>query len=163
MYNFLKAGKKDIPLIRALTFKVWPQTYAAILTREQIGYMLDRMYSASSLEKQMNEGSEFIIIVNNNEPVGFAAYFRYEETVYKLDKIYILTTEQGKGTGKALLEQVIKNVKEKGALFLRLNVNRHNKAKGFYEKYGFTVVAEGDFDIGNGFFMNDYIMEKKLG
>jgi ribosomal protein S18 acetylase RimI-like enzyme len=51
---------------------------------------------------------------------------------------------------------------KKNAKALQLQVNRFNKAKEFYEKLGFTVIKTADFDIGNGYFMNDYVMEKKL-
>ena len=164
MFNFREAGINDIPQIRDLTFRVWPQTYASILTPEQVDYMLDMMYSEASLQKQMENGSRFIIIYRDETPVGFAAFFLYKmESIYKLDKIYILPDQQGKGTGQALLNQVIESVTEKGGRSLLLNVNRHNKARGFYEKNGFEIIEEGDFDIGNGYYMNDYIMEKKLG
>jgi ribosomal protein S18 acetylase RimI-like enzyme len=43
-----------------------------------------------------------------------------------------------------------------------LNVNRNNKALGFYQKFGFVILREEDIDIGNGYFMNDYIMVCKL-
>jgi ribosomal protein S18 acetylase RimI-like enzyme len=61
-----------------------------------------------------------------------------------------------------MIDYIIKQVKEKGATTLQLQVNRYNKAKDFYNKLGFTVIEETDFDIGNGYFMNDYVMEKKL-
>ncbi|MGZ8545109.1 MAG: GNAT family N-acetyltransferase, partial [Flavisolibacter sp.] len=51
----------------------------------------------------------------------------------------------------------------KGATVLRLNVNRNNSARSFYEKLGFEMIGEEDIDIGNGYFMNDYVMEKKIG
>jgi GNAT superfamily N-acetyltransferase len=124
--------------------------------------MLEMMYSKSSLEKQMKEGSQFIIVYDNDGPVGFAAYFLKEKSIYKLDKIYILPSQQGKGTGKFLLEHIIEEIKSKNAKALQLQVNRYNKARNFYEKLGFTVIDEKDFDIGNGYFMNDYVMEKRL-
>jgi ribosomal protein S18 acetylase RimI-like enzyme len=57
---------------------------------------------------------------------------------------------------------LITAIKQKGATSLLLNVNRNNPTKGFYEKLGFTVIKEEDIDIGNGYFMNDYVMEKKV-
>ncbi len=63
---------------------------------------------------------------------------------------------------KKLLETVETVAKSMGAENLILNVNRKNKAKTFYEKNGFAVVREEDIDIGKGYFMNDYIMEKTL-
>lgn len=162
MHKIRPATVADIALIRELTFQVWPQTYASILSPEQLDYMLDMMYSEKSLLRQMSEGSRFELIYAEEVPVGFAAWFPYQDDVYKLDKIYVLPAVQGKGTGQYLLNHVLEQVKSKGGRALRLNVNRHNKARGFYERQGFAVIGEGDFDIGQGYFMNDYIMEKKI-
>ena len=162
MLSIRNASMADIPLIRELTFKVWPQTYSAIITKEQIDFMLEMMYSEASLTDQMNNGNQFIIINDTNEPVGFAAYQEIEPSLFKLHKIYILATQQGKGTGKFLINHIIHIIKQLGAVSLQLQVNRDNKARFFYEKNGFTIIQEADFDIGNGFFMNDYVMEKKM-
>ncbi|TAL44637.1 MAG: N-acetyltransferase [Chitinophagaceae bacterium] len=162
MFKVRNAGTADIPLIRELTFKVWPQTYAPILSKEQIEYMLEIMYSEESLQLQMDEGAAFVIVYDDAEPVGFASFQETEPQLWKLHKIYILTSQQGKGTGKFTLDYIINHIKEKNANTLQLQVNRYNKAKDFYEKLGFFVIKIADFDIGNGYFMNDYIMEKKL-
>jgi len=163
MFEIKKAGIDDIPLIRELTFRVWPQTYASILSQEQIDYMLEMMYSESSLKNQMTEdGCQFIIVYENGNPVGFASYSKEKAQRWKLNKIYVLQNQQGKGTGKYVINHIIDEIKKKGGTALQLQVNRHNKAKNFYEKLGFVVIEEKDFDIGNGHFMNDYVMEKKL-
>jgi ribosomal protein S18 acetylase RimI-like enzyme len=162
MFTVTDAFKTDIPLIRELCLQVWPQTYAPILSKEQIDYMLEMMYSETSLKQQMQEGSQFILIHENDEPVGFASFQETAPGVYKLHKIYVLPSQQGKGTGRFMLDNIISRIKKKGAKALQLQVNRYNKAKSFYEKLGFVVVKEADFDIGNGYFMNDYVMEKKL-
>ena len=157
------ATVNDIDLIRELTFKVWPQTYSSSISKEQIDYMLEMMYSKKSLADQIAEGSKFIIVQDNNKPVGFASYKQVESAIYKLDKIYILKTQQGKGTGKFVIEYILQQIKKTGATSLQLQVNRHNKnAKSFYKKNGFSVIQEADFEIGNGYFMNDYVMEKKI-
>jgi diamine N-acetyltransferase len=158
-----KAGPEDILLIRQLTFKIWPQTYAAILSQQQIDYMLEMMYRVSALQKQMEEdGCQFIVVYDDQGPVGFAAYQEIKPTAWKLHKIYVLGSQQGKGTGKFVIDYIIKEIAVQKATALQLQVNRNNKAKGFYEKIGFVAIEEADFDIGNGFFMNDYVMEKKL-
>ena len=72
MYQIRKATTADIPLIRELTYRVWPQTYASILTQEQIDYMLEMMYSEVSLQKQMmQDNCQFIIAYEDGNPVGF--------------------------------------------------------------------------------------------
>ena len=153
----------DIELIRELTFKVWPQTYSSIISKEQIDYMLEMMYSNKSLALQMAEGSQFIIVQDTKKPVGFASYKPVAINIYKLDKIYILQTQQGKGIGKFVIDYILQQIKDRGSEFLQLQVNRNNiNAKSFYEKIGFRIIQEADFEIGNGYFMNDFIMEKKI-
>lgn len=154
-----RAFEKDIPLIRELSLKVWPQTYSTILSAEQIDYMLEMMYSERSLANQMKEKQEFIIVSDGNEPIGFASYSLVEKGVYQLHKIYILPGLQGKGAGKYVIRELVNAIARKGGKSLQLNVNRNNKARDFYEKLGFAIIREEDIDIGNGYFMNDFVME----
>lgn len=162
MHSIRNASVNDIALIRELTFQVWPQTYASIISQEQIDYMLEMMYSEGSLEKQMNEGCQFVIVYDDEKPVGFASYQEIEPQVFKLHKIYILPSQQGKGTGKFTIDHIVADIKTKNATALQLQVNRYNKAKTFYEKLGFVIIKEIDLDVGSGYFMNDYIMEKRI-
>lgn len=162
MLDIRNASIKDIPLIQELTNQIWPQTYASILSNEQITYMLELMYSDTSLQQQMEDGAQFLIAYEDKIPVGFAAYQEIKPTLFKLHKIYVLGTRQGKGTGRFMINHIIEEIRKQGARTLQLQVNRQNKAKDFYELLGFTIIEEADFDIGNGFFMNDYVMEKKI-
>jgi ribosomal protein S18 acetylase RimI-like enzyme len=158
----IKATEKEIPLIQELTNIVWPQTYKDILTKEQIAYMLNMMYSTEALAIQMQSKHQFILVKDGEDYAAFASYALIKPAVYKLHKIYALPNQQGKGIGKFIIDYITKEIKKTGATILQLDVNRHNKAKGFYEKLGFKVVAEKDTDIGNGYFMNDYVMEKSV-
>ena len=36
-------------------------------------------------------------------------------------------------------------------------------AINFYKKNGFQIIREEDVDIGNGYYMNDYVMSKSIG
>jgi ribosomal protein S18 acetylase RimI-like enzyme len=163
MLSIQHAELTDIPLIRELCLKVWPQTYEGIISNEQIEYMLELMYSEQSLQKQMTEQRcQFIFVYDDKDPVGFASFSETEPTVFKLHKIYILPGQQGKGTGKFVIDHIISRIKSKGATALQLQVNKRNKAKSFYEKLGFAVLYEFDFPIGNNFVMDDYLMEKKI-
>jgi ribosomal protein S18 acetylase RimI-like enzyme len=157
------ATTDDAQLIHELALKVWPQTYADIISKEQIDFMMEMMYNETSLQKQMEEGCCFIISYDEEAPVGFAAYQEIQPTVYKLHKLYVLTSQQGKGTGRFLIDFIIRNIEQQGATAVQLQVNRNNQAIIFYEKLGFKKIQEADFDIGNGFFMNDYVMEKRFG
>ena len=153
---------EDIPVIGYLAQIIWPVAYKNILTKDQLDYMLDYIYSPKSLHKQMTEQKhKFIIAELDEEPVGFASYSKIiDPDTYKLHKLYVRTDIQGKGLGKALLDEVISRIQPASAL--HLNVNRQNKAKDFYEKFGFKVLKEEDVDIGKGYFMVDYVMRKEF-
>jgi RsiW-degrading membrane proteinase PrsW (M82 family)/ribosomal protein S18 acetylase RimI-like enzyme len=162
VFTIRNATAEDISLIRTLAKQIWPQSYEKILEPAQIKYMMNLIYSVSALRKQMAAGHQFIIVYNNTIPVGFASFSEIEHTVYKLQKIYILHNQQGRGTGKFTIDQILSDIRPKGATALRLNVNRYNKAKTFYERLGFTVIKEEKIDIGSGYVMDDYVMEKQL-
>lgn len=168
------AGLNDRAFIRSVSERTWPSTYGHIISQEQIDFMLDWMYSDASLEKQMNAGCAFYIASIKKEnglwdAVGFCSVSPEEEEnnstekvegakAHKLNKLYVLPSAQGTGTGKALLTQAIDVAKAAGSSSIFLQVNKHNDAYHFYLKQGFIKEAEFKFDIGNGFYMDDYVM-----
>ena len=161
MFTIRKATTNDIALIHQMAWVVFPHTYHTILTPEQIDYMMEWMYSEKSLQKQMEEdGRIYYLAFKEDVPAGYLSIQPEGEHVFHLQKIYVLPSFQGMNLGKLLFEQAIKAIKElhPAPCQMRLNVNRQNKALTFYEKMGMTKVDEGDFPIGNGFYMNDYIM-----
>ncbi|MCX2740072.1 GNAT family N-acetyltransferase [Pontibacter anaerobius] len=162
-YHIRQATTFDLHTLMQLAEATWEPTYHSILSKEQIDYMFEVIYSAESLERQMQEGQTFLLLNEGEQPVGFASFSVKDGAgqVYKLNKIYLLPETQGKGYGKVLLEAVEQEVKKRGATILDLNVNRYNKAKGFYERCGYRVWQEDDIAIGP-YWMNDYIMRKEL-
>ncbi|RYU97323.1 GNAT family N-acetyltransferase [Emticicia agri] len=158
----------DISIIREIAQKTWFSTYEPILGKEQPQYMFDLIYSPEGLGEQMNSGQVFVIQHitekdKENTPVAFASYSikDADEKIYKLNKLYLNPEFQGGGLGKKLLVEVENRLQQVGGLWLDLNVNRYNKAKQFYERMGFEVMAEEDIPIGE-YFMNDYVMRKRL-
>ena len=162
MFVFRRADADEIPAVQAIAHATWPITYEPILGQVQVDYMLKTLYSNEVLQKQFAEGCLFYFIYDNEDLAGFAAFGKQDETAWKLYKLYILPPQQGTGAGKTLLQFVIRKVISLGCSHLLLNVNRFNKARFFYEKNRFYVIEEIDIDIGNGFFMNDYIMQLDL-
>ena len=155
--KFVKVGKEAIEKIREMAAEVFPITYNHILSESQLEFMLNMMYSVSSLEKQFDEGCEFYICKSDNLNVGFGSFLVLDKLA-KLHKIYFLPSTQGKGFGKLFVSFVAESVKNQGANELQLNVNRNNNAKIFYEKIGFKIVRTEDNEIGEGYQMNDYVM-----
>jgi diamine N-acetyltransferase len=159
--TYTKAAKEDAEMIALLAEKIWRKYYADIITSGQIEYMLREMYSVDSLKKQMEEGHIFTIIHFNNLPIGYISISSQDNKKYFLHKFYIATELQAKGFGTKLLYNVISSLKNAEAV--ELTVNRKNyKAINFYFKNDFVIKDVADFDIGEGFFMNDFIMVRRL-
>ena len=165
MFTIRKATSADCGLIHKLAWQIFPETYKEILSKEQIEYMMEWMYSLESIRQQMEEeGHVYLIACEECEAAGYVSVQQQGKDLFHLQKIYVLPEYQGTGAGKFLFEKAIRFVKEKhpAPCTMELNVNRNNKAVHFYKKMGMKVAREGDFHIGNGFYMNDYIMSLDL-
>jgi len=164
MISIKKVGAAAVPEIIALANISWKITYKEILSEQQMDYMIGLLYSANTLHQQITqEKHQFILATDEERNIGFASYFVIDTndiTAYKLQKLYINPDQQGKGIGKKLIDFIIADIKPKGACSLELNVNRFNNATQFYKKIGFEIIREEDIDIGNNYFMNDYVMRK---
>lgn len=154
------AMEADIPQIREVAAVAFPVTYREILTPEQLDYMMEWMYSEESLRRQFREGHCFYLALLDGRPCGYVSVEREGEQLFHLQKIYVLPQAQGLGVGRRLFQQAVEHVRRNasGPCRMELNVNRHNRALHFYEHMGMRRLREGDFPIGGGFYMNDYIM-----
>ncbi len=164
MFYTRQATINDVETIRHLADQIWWPTYSPLLKKEQIIYMLAEIYSAKKITEQIEQGTQtYLLLIEDERAVAFAAYSPREENpdIYKLHKLYCLPATQGKGYGKILLNVVIENVLATGKHLLELNVQRHNPAKNFYEKMGFTIAYEEDIPFGP-FLLTDYVMRKEL-
>lgn len=161
MLSIRKADIDDVPLIHQMAQIVFPATYCALLSSAQIEYMLDWMYSVANLEKQLLEEKHvYFISYKNNEPCGYISIEQFNEDLFHLQKIYVLPKFQGHHIGSFLFREAIKYIKEihPASCSMELHVNRDNKAVAFYQRMGMKILRQGDFEIGNGYYMNDYIM-----
>ncbi|OQP59948.1 hypothetical protein A3860_35490 [Niastella vici] len=164
MINIRLANVEDLITVERLAREIWPVTYNSIVPPEHLAYMLDLIYNNDRLRDQLlNQHHTFLMVESDGKPVAFAHYSTIEPGVSKLHKIYVHQSTQGQGIGKQLIDYIISDLQSKPYHTLRLNVNRYNKARFFYEKNGFAIIKEEDVDLGNGVFMIDYVMEKKLG
>lgn len=164
MIRLFEATTQDLKTIQEIAYQTWPATYGKILSKEQLNYMLSQFYSEESLKNNVQNGHHFLLAKEDNIALGFVSYeHNYkQEPVTRIHKIYILPQTQGKGIGKLLIDAVEDLAKENHSVALSLNVNRFNKALTFYQKIGFEIISEEDIEIGRGYLMEDYKMEKKL-
>jgi len=151
-----KASHADIPLIAKLADTIWHQHYPSIISLEQISYMLNLMYSSTSLESQMDQKQHEFYIIEQDGAIGFLAIERKGPDDLFLHKFYIDQQVAGKGAGTLAFRELQQTLKAKQ---VRLTVNRQNfKSINFYFKNGFKIESVADFDIGQGYVMNDFVM-----
>ena len=170
MISITQATESDIHVIESMADVVFRDTYNSILTAEQVEYMMEWMYSDKSLEKQFSDQHSFFIAWCNGIAVGYMSIQKEcitedNITVYHLHKLYVMPEWQGSGIGEHLFKKAYEYAthnKNSAKARIELNVNRYNKAVGFYIRMGMKIAREGDFPIGEGFYMNDYIMSLEL-
>ena len=154
------ATNADCELINKLASTAFPATYGSLLSAQQLAYMMEWMYAVPAIRKQMaEEGHTYLLAFMGEKPVGYASVQPQSEDVCTLQKIYLLPEAQGSHRGQQLFEAALALVRTAypTAKRVELHVNRHNPALGFYEHLGMKIVAEGDFDIGNGYQMNVFV------
>lgn len=162
--SIIKAGEADLQTIRDMAEVVFRHTYRDILSLGQMEYMMEWMYSLPNLSRQLGEGHVYYLAYSDGKPCGYMSiqpdgHDEDNTTVYHLQKLYVMPSEQGKGIGKALFGQALEHARASGQRCrIELNVNRNNPAVDFYRRQGMKILRQGDFHIGNGFYMNDYIM-----
>ena len=154
-------NKDQLSIVSDLAYAIWPATYGEILSKAQLDYMLANFYAITNLENQMDAGQVFELVFEDNNIIGFVSYeFNCKKTkLLKIHKIYLLPEKQGKGFGKFMIDKIVRIAKSNDQKGIFLNVNKYNKARFFYEKLGFVVSKDEVIDIGNGYVMDDYVME----
>lgn len=158
--SFKTASFEDLNIITNLANNLWPQYYISIITKEQINYMLEQVYSEKNLVQQMKDGQEFTIVNIDNKPIGYFSFSKIENNNYFLHKFYIDIKNQRKNIGTQTFQYISNKLNTPKTI--DLTVNRANyKAINFYFKIGFVIKEIANFDIGNGYFMNDFVMTKK--
>ena len=159
--EFFLVSENQVEQIRKLARASWLDAYAEILSPEQIEYMLKTMYSQKEILNHIkNPNYQYYFLEVEKHKIGFIGFeYHYEKKTTKLHRLYLLPECQGNGYGKIALNFLKDKVLENQDNRIILNVNKNNVAQKMYEKQGFEIYDEGMFDIDNGFFMDDYLME----
>jgi diamine N-acetyltransferase len=151
------ATQKDFTTIETLARTIWHKHYIPIVGETQVNYMLDKLYSEEGLQKQCNEGQNFYLIINDEKETGFISVSSTDNKNLMLHKFYILQEKQNTGLGSLVFKKIVEELYHPETI--RLTVNRQNyKSINFYFKLGFKIEKVADFDIGDGYFMNDFVM-----
>lgn len=158
-----RLSRDEVDAVSALARVVWQATYPALISQAQIDAMLADRYAPERMRAQLDDPRHaWRVASEGGVPVGFA-HATVDDSGCKLDKLYVHPDRQRHGIGAALLREIEDWARGRQARRLWLQVNRGNtQAVRAYEKYGFGIVESRVFDIGDGFVMDDHVMEKRL-
>ena len=148
----------ELDTVSELAVRIWNAHYVPIIGQQQVDYMLNKMYSRQSLEEQLTQKQHlfYLVVLNDRDVQGFVSVNREQDRHWFLNKLYILPDKAAKGLGTAVFEALKKLLQPAK---ITLTVNRQNyKSINFYFKNGFRIDHVADFDIGDGYEMNDFVM-----
>jgi ribosomal protein S18 acetylase RimI-like enzyme len=155
--SFRAIASDELNELYEIASKIWHDHYTEIIGKEQVDFMLETIYDKKSLKESIDKGQAFYFILKNDQKLGFFSITNENELW--LNKLYVNTNLQGQGIGKIVLDFINNSMQPD---IIKLTVNRQNfKSINFYFKNGFKIEKVEDFDIGNGYWMNDFIMVKK--
>ena len=156
-------GAGQIAAVARLAHEVWNEHYVPIIGQAQVDYMVEKFQSVAAMESQIDAGIEYFQIRQSGRNVGYAA-IRHDPDAARVfvSKLYVLASHRRSGVGRRCLELIERSARERGATHLWLTVNKGNPSVRAYERLGFAIVDAMVVDIGGGYVMDDYKMEKAL-
>jgi len=152
----------QISRVAGLAARIWPEAFGKMIAEGQAEYMVDRFQSQRAIAEQISEGYVYSIIRSGDQDAGYVGY-RIEGKGMFLSKIYLLKEYRGLGLSSRAMEVLKDRCRKEGLEEIHLTVNRNNRrAICAYKAMGFSVTGQVDKPIGNGYEMNDYLMELRL-
>ena len=150
--------------VARMAHQVWNEHYVPIIGQAQVDYMVAKFQSAEAMQSQIESGYDYFQIRQSGLNVGYAA-IRHDaaEARVFVSKLYVLAAHRKAGAGRQSLELIERMARERGAKHLWLTVNKGNPSVRAYERLGFKIVEAMVVDIGGGYVMDDYKMEKPVG
>lgn len=154
--EFVKLEKSAVSEMSEMATEIVREHYDPIIGKEQNDYMLKMFQSEEAILSQLSHGYNYFFVKENGKNVGFIAFYRRDDAMY-LSKLYLYKTERKKGYSRKMIDFVKEAAKKEGLSAIELNVNKKNDAVKVYEALGFKIVRLEKNDIGNGFYMDDYV------
>lgn len=152
----------ELTPIEELAKEIWEEHYTPIIGTQQVAYMLDKFQSMPAMLAQIADGYLYYSIYTTEELIGYLAVQPRNQQLF-LSKIYLHHSTRGKGYGRKALDFVDSLARQLSLTSVSLTVNKYNSDTiQAYEKCGFIKGEAVVFDIGAGYIMDDYRMEKPL-
>ena len=160
--EILTANKEMIKETSDFASEVFIDYYIPLIGEKQARYMADLFLSQDAILKLIDDGAVFRLVKDDGNIIGFCEYKKEEGRLF-LSKLYARKDQRHKGVGRFMFEDVKAYARRNGLKKIYLTVNKGNTPS--YEIYlhlGFKVIDSVVNDIGQGYVMDDYIMEYTL-
>lgn len=153
-----------IEAVCELAKEIWLDHYTPIIGIRQVDYMLDKFQSKEAIKNQIAEGQDYYLAELDQKYIGYLSLiYDQDKQSMMISKLYTQNTLRGNGVGLSLLGFIEKDCVNNHVSRLWLTVNKNNRASiAWYQRRGFEISDEAKVDIGSGFYMDDYIMERLL-
>lgn len=154
-------SEAELATVAALAHEIWYEYYVALIGRAQVDYMVAKFQSVPAMAQQIREGYEYFLVQRDAKTIGYCAVQQQPGALF-LSKLYLHRDSRGSGTGRVCMELIERLAGQRGLGLLWLTVNKGNPAVNAYKRLGFEIAADLVMDIGGGFVMDDFRMEKML-
>ena len=165
MTSFLAVqSEEQIKTIVGLAREIWQEHYEPIIGRKQVDYMLDKFQSEKALVEQLGESCEYYLVVHQGQSVGYVSVVPDKSgSALMISKLYVRKSERGHGFGKKALRFVENLSLKREITRIWLTVNKNNaRSIAWYSRMGFRNAGSIIQDIGGGFVMDDFRLEKTI-
>ena len=160
--NIQKIEENEIPILSSLATEIVREHFDPIIGKAQNDYMLEIFQSISAIKEQFHKGYLYYWVKYDNKNAGFLGFYPIENKLY-LSKFYLEREYRGKNISRKMFEFIVNYAKQKKLISIYLNVNKNNEIPiKVYEHFGFIKIREEKNDIGNGFYMDDYVYEYEI-
>jgi diamine N-acetyltransferase len=155
-------GSEAVKAVAGLAREIWTEHYTPIIGREQVEYMLSKFQSEEAIAEQIRQGSLYFLVSEEGDYPGYFAVEVRDQELF-LSKIYVRLSHRRRGFGREMITFIERLAHEMNLAKISLTVNKGNTASiEVYEKMGFVNLGPVVKEIGNGFVMDDYRMEKHV-
>lgn len=150
-----------------LADEIWHEYWPAIIGAEQTDYMVEQFQSLDAIKRDMAEHAYeywFVKAADDGRVVGFTGGHNDEDGKrFYISKIYLKSSERGKHFTSDIIAFYTDLCRERGLDAMYLNVNKYNELGiRAYQGKGFVTIESVVNDIGSGFVMDDYVMQKDV-
>lgn len=155
-------NRDDLESVERLADEIWHEHFTPIIGKAQVVYMLETFQSQVAMDRQIDEGYVYYLLRETDAFIGYMSVCFEADRLF-LSKFYLKASHRGRGYARIAVDFLVDLAKEEGMSKIALTVNRDNRlAIDAYERLGFMNMGTIVQDIGSGFVMDDYKMQREI-